>query len=130
VSRRIEEAIREVVETAPPEIVAVYLYGSQARGTAQAGSDVDVAVLLAGGAPQTLQNPARDLERQLEASVRLPVEVVVLNGASADLVHRIMRDGIVLLDRDRPARLRFEVQARNEYFDLEPLRRLYRRLPA
>jgi predicted nucleotidyltransferase len=130
VSRRIEEAIREVVATAPPEIVAVYLYGSQARGTAQAGSDVDVAVLLAGGAPQTLQNPARDLERQLEASVRLPVEVVVLNGASADLVHRIMRDGIVLLDRDRPARLRFEVQARNEYFDLEPLRRLYRRLPA
>lgn len=127
---RIEERVREVAATAPPEIVAVYLYGSQARGTARPGSDVDIAVLFAGGAPRTLQNPARDLERELEESLRLPVEIVALNGASPDLVHRIMRDGVVLLDRDRPARLRFEVQARNEYFDLEPLRRLYRRLPA
>jgi len=126
----VEEGVREVVATAAPEILAVYLYGSRARGTARPGSDVDVAVLLAGGAPRTLENPARDLERELEGRLRLPVEVVVLNGASPDLVHRIMRDGIVLLDRDRPARLRFEVQARNEYFDLEPLRRLYRRLPA
>ena len=46
------------------------------------------------------------------------------------LVHRVMRDGVILLDRDRAARLRFEVQSRNEYFDLAPLRRLYRRLPA
>ena len=59
-----------------------------------------------------------------------PVEVVVLNTAPADLVHRVLRDGILVLDRDRPARIRFEVQSRNEYFDLAPLRRLYRRLPA
>ncbi len=59
-----------------------------------------------------------------------PLEVVALNDAPADLVHRAMRDGIVLLDRERSVRLRFEVQARNEYFDLVPIRRLYRRLPA
>ena len=28
------------------------------------------------------------------------------------------------------ARIRFEVQARNEYFDLAPLRQLYRKQPA
>jgi hypothetical protein len=33
------------------------------------------------------------------------------------------------VDRHPAARLRFEVQRRNEYFDLEPIRRLYRRLP-
>lgn len=126
----LEQAVRDVVATAPPEILAVYLYGSQARGTARVGSDVDLAVLLAGDPPRTLRSAPRDLEARVESRLRLPVEIVVLNEAPADLVHRVLRDGTVLLDRDRPARLRFEVQSRNEYFDLAPLRRLYRRLPA
>ncbi len=126
----LEQRLRDVVATAPPEILAVYLYGSRARGAARAGSDVDLAVLVAGDAPRTLKSVPRDLEAAVESSLRLPIEIVVLNDAPADLVHRILRDGVVLLDRDRPARLRFEVQARNEYFDLAHLRRLYRRLPA
>jgi hypothetical protein len=52
-----------------------------------------------------------------------------LASASADLVHRILRDGQIGLDRDRARRPRFEVAKRNEYFDLEPIRRLYRRRP-
>jgi hypothetical protein len=58
------------------------------------------------------------------------VQVVALNRAPADLVHRVLRDGHIVLDADRAARLRFEVHKRNEYFDLAPIRRLYRRLPA
>jgi len=33
----------------------------------------------------------------------------------------------LLLDRDRAARIRFEVRARNEYFDLLPTLNRYRR---
>jgi len=73
---------------------------------------------------------ARDIEDVVEKGLRIPVEAVVLNRAPADLVHRVLRDGILVLDRDRASRLRFEVRARNEYFDLAPLRRLYRRVPA
>ena len=54
---------------------------------------------------------------------------MALNRASADLVHRVLRDGRLVLDRDPAARIRFEVQKRNEYFDLAPIRRLYRRYP-
>jgi len=54
------------------------------------------------------------------------VQIVVLNRASPDLVHRVLRDGQILVDRDRPRRLRFEVQARNEYFDIAPVLRRYR----
>jgi hypothetical protein len=41
-----------------------------------------------------------------------------------------LRDGRLVLDRDRAARIRFEVRSRNEYFDMAPIRRLYRRYPA
>jgi len=45
-----------------------------------------------------------------------------------DLVHRVLRDSLLLAERDRSARIRFEVRSRNEYFDLLPFLRRYRRL--
>ena len=126
----LERIVRDVVDSAPDEVSAVYLFGSRARDDASPESDVDLGVLLRGPAPPRLRGVARDLEAAAERATKLPVEAVVMNTAPADLVHRILRDGVLLLDRDRPARLRFEVQSRNEYFDLAPLRRLYRRLPA
>jgi len=42
----------------------------------------------------------------------------------------VLRDGKLVLDREPAARIRFEVRRRNEYFDLAPIRRLYRRYPA
>lgn len=122
----VEIELGRLLEEAPDEVLAAYLFGSVARGTAHAGSDVDLALLLRNRPPATLEGLQLDLAASLERELRLPVEVVVLNTAPADLTHRVLRDGRVLLDRDRAARIRFEVQARNEYFDLEPLRRLYR----
>ena len=124
------EKIRERVAASPPSVLAVYLYGSRARGTASATSDLDLGLLLRATPPPSLRSAARDLEAAIEAAVGVPVDGVVLNTAPADLVHRVLRDGVLLLDRDRSARIRFEVQSRNEYFDLAALRRLYRRLPA
>jgi hypothetical protein len=126
----LSHALRTALEGAPPEVLAVYLYGSRARGDSKPGSDLDLALLLAAPPAATLRSVARDVEAVVERAVRIPVEAVVLNRAPADLVHRVLRDGILVLDRDRAARLRFEVGARNEYFDLAPLRRLYRRRPA
>ncbi len=63
----------------------------------------------------------------LEQATGRQVDLVVLNGAPVDLVHRVLRDGVLLLDRDPAARLRFEVNARNRFFDLLPVLREYRR---
>ena len=79
---------------------------------ASEGSDVDVALLLRDRPPATLEGLQLDLEGALERQLERPVQVVVLNVAPADLTHRVLRDGIILLDRDRAARIRFEVQAR------------------
>jgi len=87
-----------------------------------------VAVLYSGALPSTLGSPALTLEGELERLLGRPVEVVVLNSAPVDLVHRVLRDGRLVFEGDRSARIAFEVKARNEYFDLFPILRRYRRL--
>jgi hypothetical protein len=109
-------------------LVCAYLFGSHARGDKTPGSDIDVALLLDQDPPRTLEGLQLDLADELAGTVDRPVDVVVLNRAPADLIHRVLRDGVLLLDRDPSARIRFEVRARNEYFDLLPHLRRYRRL--
>jgi predicted nucleotidyltransferase len=126
----IETSLEAFFQEDPRGAVAVYLFGSVARGEAGPDSDVDVGILFATDPPATLDAPQFAIEAQLERLLDRPVQVVALNRASADLVHRVLRDGRLVLERDRSARIRFEVRSRNEYFDIAPIRRLYRRYPA
>lgn len=113
----------------PPEgVVAAYLYGSWARGTARKGSDVDLGVLFAEAPAPVLGGPEDRIADDLGPELRLEVQVVALNSAPADLVHRVLRDGVLVHEADRSARIRFEVAKRNEYFDLLPILRRYRRM--
>lgn len=108
-------------------IVCVYLYGSMARGMARPESDVDVAVLYAQDPPQTLEGLGFELADSLEQLLARPVDLVILNRASVDFIHRVLRDGVLVYDGDPSARIRFEVHARNMYFDLLPYLHQYRR---
>jgi predicted nucleotidyltransferase len=123
----LEDALREFFAAQPGGLLAAYLFRSAARGTAGARSDVDVAVLYAASPPATLEGLPLDLEDRVRHLVRRPVQVIVLNTAPVSLVHRVLRDGVLLLDRDPSSRIRFEVRARNEYFDLQPILARYRR---
>lgn len=126
----IGSALRAFFEEDNRGAVAVYLFGSVARGEARADSDVDVGVLFEQEPPATLDAPQFAVEAELERRFGRAVQVVALNRASSDLVHRALRDGRLVLDRDPAARIRFEVRSRNEYFDMAPIRRLYRRYPS
>jgi len=108
------------------DLAAAWLFGSMARGTDSAGSDVDVAVLYRETPPAGFDGLPLDLEAVLERRLGRRVEVVVLNRVPCDLAHRVLREGLLLLDPDRSARIRFEVRTRNEYFDLLPVLRQYR----
>jgi len=122
----IEQRLRAFFETRAPEVAAAYLFGSVARGTSRATSDVDVGVLLAREPAATLADLPMDLEGDLERLLSVPTQVVVLNRAPADLVHRVLRDGKLVVDRNPSARIAFEVRARNEFFDLKPVLDQYR----
>lgn len=111
-------------------IVTAYLFGSVARGEAGAASDVDVAVLTGAGPPPGLAGLYLRLQGELERRLGVPVQVTVLDRAPVDLIHRVLRDGRLLLDRNPSRRIAFEVKARREFFDLQPILRRYRRMPA
>jgi predicted nucleotidyltransferase len=126
----IEQRLREILAgNADREgIAAAYLFGSVARGTARPDSDVDVGILYSEDPPRTLAGMGLRLEGEIEKILGLPVQVVVLNYAPVDLSIRVLRDGKLLVDRDRPKRIRFEVRTRFEFWDLEPYLKLYRRM--
>jgi predicted nucleotidyltransferase len=126
--QRVEQLLREFFAASSQGVVAAYLFGSVARGSARTGSDVDVAILYSTAPEASLEGIPLALEAELEKQLALPVQVVVLNTAPVDLVHRVLRDGRLLIDLDPSARVRFEVKARNEYFDLLPVLRRYRQL--
>ena len=109
-------------------VAAVYLFGSVARGESRPDSDLDVAVLL-DPAPErrTYESLRLDLRVKLESGLGREIELVVLNHPPPDLVHRALRDAVLVIEPDPSARVRFEVRARNEYWDRKPYLDQYRR---
>ena len=104
------------------EILEAYLFGSAATGSAQAHSDVDVAVYLREPRPQASSfGYAADLTTALMRGLGVNrVDVVVLNDAPPLLYHRVLRDGVRILARDLRATTTREGQALSRYCDYLP----------
>jgi predicted nucleotidyltransferase len=121
-------ALRQFFAEHGEGLACAYLYGSVARDEARPTSDVDVAVLF----NESAESPSRtvDLEGKLERALGRAVQAVDIERVDLDLVHRILRDGILVLESDRSRRIAFEVRARAEYFDLRPFLDEYRRTKA
>jgi predicted nucleotidyltransferase len=120
------ECARDAV-AADERVLVAYLFGSFARGCATDSSDIDIAVLFRERIDARLGGPLDSLRDAVERACHRPCDLVDARAAPADLVHRILRDSILLVERDRSARVAFEVARRNEYFDLLPILRDYRR---
>lgn len=120
------QTIASEVFAGDPNVAAVYLFGSRARGDARPNSDVDLGVLYRSNPPATLLGQPFELQARLSTELGAQFDIVVMNAAPVDLVHRILRDGQLLLEVDKSQRIAFEVRARNEYFDLWPTLKRYR----
>lgn len=121
----IEEDLKEYFAERD-DVAAVYLFGSVARGE-PGPADIDVAVLFKEEPPRTLDGLGLDIASDLEGRFHTEIDIIVLNSAPVDLVHRILVDGRLVVDQAPSLRIRFEVRARNEYFDLLPYLKEYRR---
>lgn len=109
------------------DVLAAYLFGSQATERARPNSDVDVAVLLSE--PESLARFERRLQLIGDVSDVLgrEADVIVLNDAPSILQHQILKTRQLLHERDREARIEFEVMAGKIYADLEPHREFFQR---
>ena len=111
-----------------PDVLAAYVFGSTASGQARATSDLDVAVLLEGPRSLAALTERRfELGRVLDSCTKRPVDLVILNDASSVLQVQVLRLGCLIYERDRSARVDFEVEAGKTYADLKPMREFFRR---
>lgn len=112
------DAVSQQIAT-DPRITYALVFGSHARGTAHAASDLDVAI---GGltAPFTAHDLG-DLVGRLESATGRTVDLVTLDQASPGLAYRVFRDGIVVLDRDHRALVERRARAVMDYLDWKPV---------
>ena len=101
-------------------IVFAYIFGSRAKGIAGGRSDWDIAVYVAEEAGQTM--PATFpfyIEAEIAALLATnDVQVVVLNGLESPLLgFEIIKDGILLVDKDEGKRIEFEARVLGQYHD-------------
>lgn len=121
------DALRSLLARHANRIACAYLYGSTARDESRPSSDLDVAVLFRETPPATLEGLGLDIAGEIERALGKRADIVVLNRAAPDLVHRILRDGVLVHESDRRMRVAFETRKRAEYFDVLPYLREYRR---
>lgn len=125
------EALTSQLQTytkSQPEIVAVYLYGSQAKDTARPDSDVDLAVLLRAGHPNPFKAELALQVELVELTGIDKLEVAVLNRVSLKLRAEVFISGRLLFCTDNDERIPFEVKTMSEYWDMKPLYDLHTRL--
>jgi len=112
------DALRDVL-TLDGRVAYALVFGSAARGSAHANSDLDVAVGLMPGVMLTPLDLGT-LCSDLEAAAGRVVDLVLLDEATPALAYRIFRHGTTVLERDRTALVDRKTRAILEYLDFKP----------
>jgi hypothetical protein len=112
------QALAQVL-AAEAKIGYALLFGSRARGTAHAESDVDLAIGGRGMEFSLLE--LGGLVARLEEAAETSVDLVLLDEAPPGLAFRIFQEGLVLLDRDPRAFVERKAKAMLEYYDWQPI---------
>ena len=104
------------------EIILAYVFGSFIHG--DTFSDIDIGVLTDKEMRSCLEFEF-DLEIEIEDDINYPIDVRVLNNAPLSFCQNVIRDGSVILERDRNVHADFMGNILKQYFDFAPFRRKY-----
>jgi uncharacterized protein len=115
-----DNALIEHIRQSVPDLIALYRFGSHAKGTARPNSDVDLAVL----AHTPIPNLRRfELAQELAVRLHRDVDLVDLRAASAVMRMQVVSTGECLASQDQRARREFEMYAYSDYARLNEERR-------
>lgn len=101
-------------------IVFAYIFGS--FNTQESFNDIDIAIFIADSESRSALNIELDIERELEDIIHMPVDVRILNSAPLSFVYQVIKDGIVIVDKNMDLRADFEGLTCKKYFDFRHLR--------
>lgn len=103
-----------------PDLIAVYQFGSQARGTARPDSDIDVAVLSVHPIPG---EQIFHLAQELAIRLHRDVDLVDLRSASTVMRMQVLTTGQCLDTKHLQAKAEFEMYTYADYARLNEERR-------
>ncbi|MFO7836651.1 MAG: nucleotidyltransferase domain-containing protein [Candidatus Thorarchaeota archaeon] len=102
------------------KIQAIYLFGSHATNTVNPMSDIDIAVLLDEEMVEDMVEIYWELLRRISDALHTDrLDLVILNESEPVLKFNVIKDGILIYERDSVARVRFERRTINEYLDMQ-----------
>ena len=103
-----DHALIEHIRKSVPSLIALYRFGSQAKGLARAESDLDLAVLACDPIPAMRRF---ELAQELAIQLHRDVDLIDLRTASAVMRMQVLSTGTCLDAPDEPARHEFEMYA-------------------
>jgi predicted nucleotidyltransferase len=103
--------LESIAET--PSVIAIFLYGSAARGRRTPLSDIDLCILTGPGLT------AEEWEAIMSHSGPA-LDIAIFRDLPPALRYRVIRDGKILLNRDPAAVHRTRADTLREYLDLQP----------
>lgn len=107
-----DASLSEYIRKAVPGLIALYQFGSQAKGTARPASDIDLAIL----SREPMPNLRRfELAQELATQLHRDVDLVDLRTASAVMKMQVLSTGTCLVSQDESARREFEMYAYSDY---------------
>ncbi len=105
------------------KVLFAYLHGSFVDN--DIFRDVDVGVFLKEMPPLDRLNYELQLEELLSRELKYPADVRSLNQAPPSFCYSVIKKGYLILEKDEPARVEFEMMTLRKYFDFLPFRRRY-----
>lgn len=98
------------------KVSVAYLFGSYAKKTRTADSDIDIAVLLSE-TPKKMLEYYLHLVNELSKILGNEVDLIILNASPPVLKYQVIKYGKIIYSRNEGARIAFEARAQSEYLD-------------
>ena len=107
------------------EITLAFLFGSVVNR--DSFHDIDIAVQLVRDFPRAnYLNFQLELQLELQKVLKNEVDLIILDQASPLLRYKVLKTGILIIEKDRAAFRDFFKRTIDEYFDFLPVFNLYR----
>ncbi len=120
--------LKEMGNSLPEGLVAIYLYGSSMTGRLRVESDIDITILpsyqTSGDERLILISKVESIIAKLlgEKGIRREISIVNLRDKflSLTLQYKIITEGLLLYEKEPTERVEFENAVKREYFDFAP----------